>query len=196
MVLGTVSTSKLTLMLIPTNAKPTSVPELTNTTINQEALVWLFDFKYLGSTICNNASLDNELRYRVGNASATFGKLQDSKRKTNMWLKQSQLQGLSSRCPFFLPVWFWNIDYISESSEEDPFLHDEASNSQNERTLEEKDNECGNYLPQSTNINDNVVSEKNLRWLGKCIGWITTDYQNSCRTLNSVWEWVIKGNLV
>ena len=196
MVLGTVSTSKVTLMLIPTNAKPTSVPEPTNTTINQEALVRLFDFKYLGSTICNNASLDSELRYRVGNASATFGKLHDSKRKTNMWLKQSQLQGLWSRCPFFTPVWFWNIDYISETSEEDPCLHDEASNSQNERTLEEKDHECGNYLPHSTNINDNVVSEKNLSWLGKCIGWLTTDYQNRCRTLNSVWEWVIKGNLV
>ena len=76
MVLGTVSTSKLTLMLIRANAKPTSVPQPTNTTINQEALVQLFDFKY--------ASLDSELRYRVGNASATFGKLQDSKRKTNM----------------------------------------------------------------------------------------------------------------
>ena len=84
MVLGTVSTSKLTLMLIPTNAKPTSVPEPTNTTINQEALVRLCDFKYLGSTISNKASLDTELRYRVGNASATFGKLHDSKRKTNM----------------------------------------------------------------------------------------------------------------
>lgn len=59
--------------------KPTPVPEPTNTTINQEALVRLFDFKYLGGTICNNASLDSELRYRVGNASATFGKLQDSK---------------------------------------------------------------------------------------------------------------------
>ena len=80
MVLGTVSTSKLTLMLIPANAKPTSVPEPTNTTINQEALVRFFEFKYLGS----NASLDTELRYRVGNASATFGKLHDSKRKTNM----------------------------------------------------------------------------------------------------------------
>ena len=97
MVLGTVSTSKLTQMLIPTNAKPTSGPKPTNTTINQEALVRLFDFKYLGSTISNNASLDSELGYRVGNASATFGKLQDSKRKTNMCLKQSQLQGLSSR---------------------------------------------------------------------------------------------------
>lgn len=161
MVLGMVSTSKLTLMLIRANAKPTSVPEPTNTTINQEALVRLFDFKYLGSTICNNASLDSELRYRVGNASATFGKLQHRKRRPNMWLKQSQLQGLSSRCPFFTSVWVWNIDCISESSEEDPCLHDEASNNQNERTLEEKDHECGNYLPHSTNINDNVVSERN-----------------------------------
>ena len=84
MVLGTVSTSKLTLMLIRANAKPTSVPEPTNTTINQEALVRVFDFKYLGSTISNKAGLDSELRYRMGNASATFGKLQDSKRKTNM----------------------------------------------------------------------------------------------------------------
>lgn len=196
MVLGTVSTSKLTLILIRANAKPTSVPEPTNATINQEALVRLFDFKYLGSTISNNASFDSELRYRVENASATFGKLHDSKRKPNMWLKQSQLQGLSSRCPFFTPVWFCNINYISESSEEDPFLHDEASNSQNKRTLEEKDHKCGNYLPHSTNTDDNVVSEKNLRWLGKCIRWLTTDYQYSCRTLNSVWEWVIKGNLV
>ena len=196
MVLVTVSTSKLTRMLIPTNAKPTSGPKPTNTTINQEALMRLFDFKYLGRTISNNASLDSELGYRVGNASATFGKLHDSKRKTNMCLKQSQLQGLSSRWPFFTPVWFLNIDYISESSEEDPCLHDEASNSQNERTLEEKDHKCGNYLPHSTNIDDNVVSEKNLRWLGKCIRWLTTDYQYSCRTLNSVWEWVIKGNLV
>ena len=81
MVLGTVSTSKLTLMLIPTNAKPTSVPEPTNTTINQEALVRWFNFKCLGSTISNNASLDSELRYRVGNASATFGKLHGSKGK-------------------------------------------------------------------------------------------------------------------
>ena len=84
MVLGTVSTSKLTLMLIRANAKPISVPEPTNTIINQEVLVRLFDFRYLGSTISNKASLDSELRYRVGNASATFGKLQDSKRKTNM----------------------------------------------------------------------------------------------------------------
>ena len=93
-------------MLIRANAKPTSGPEPTNTTINQDALVRLFDFKYLGSTISNKASLDSELRYRVGNASASFGKLQDSKRKTNMSLKQSQLQGLSSRCLFFTPVWF------------------------------------------------------------------------------------------
>ena len=70
MVLGTVSTSKLTLMLIRANAKPTSVPEPTNTTINQEALVRLCDFKYLGSTISNKANLDTEL--------------QDRKRKTNM----------------------------------------------------------------------------------------------------------------
>ena len=84
MELGVVSTSKLTLMLIRANAKPTSVPEPTNTSINQEALVRLFNFKYLGSTISNNASLDSELRYRVGNASATVGKLHDSKRKTNM----------------------------------------------------------------------------------------------------------------
>ena len=84
MVLGAVSTSKLTLMLIRANAKPTSVPEPTNTTINQEALVRLFYFNYLGSTISNNASFDSELRYRVANASATFGKLHDSKRKTNM----------------------------------------------------------------------------------------------------------------
>ena len=105
MVLGTVSTSKLTLMLIRANAKPSSGPEPTNTTINQEALVRLFDFKYVGSTISNNASLDSELRYRVGNASASFGKLHDSKRKTNKSLKQSQLQGLSGRCPLFTPVW-------------------------------------------------------------------------------------------
>ena len=81
LVLGTVSTSKLTLMLIRANAKPTSVPEPTNTTINQEALVRLFDFKYLGSTISNNASLDSELRYRVGNASATFGNYRKAREK-------------------------------------------------------------------------------------------------------------------
>ena len=77
MVLGMVSTSKLTLTLIPTNAKPTSIPEPTNTTINHEALVRSFNFKYLGSTISNNASLDSELRYKVGNVSATFGKMHD-----------------------------------------------------------------------------------------------------------------------
>ena len=167
MVLGTVSTSKLTPMLIRANAKPTSVPEPTNTSINQEALKQSFDFKYLGSTISNNATLDTKLRYRVENPSATFGKLHDSKRKTNMWLKQSQLQGLSSRCPSFIPVWFWNIDYISESSEEDPCLHDEASNSQNERTLEEKDHECGNYSNDDI-WNSNVWSDDiGIKMFGK-----------------------------
>jgi len=36
-----------------------------------------YDFKYLGSTISNNASQDNELRYRMAIASVAFGKPQD-----------------------------------------------------------------------------------------------------------------------
>lgn len=45
--------------------------------INNEPLVQCTDFKYLGSTVSSNAKLDRELSYRIGNASAAFGKLQD-----------------------------------------------------------------------------------------------------------------------
>ena len=46
------------------------VPEPTTVTINQEALMQCYDFKYQGSTISNNASQDIELRYRMAIASA------------------------------------------------------------------------------------------------------------------------------
>ena len=53
------------------------VPEPTTITINREVLMQCYDFKYLGSTISNNACQDSELRYRMEIASAAFGKPQD-----------------------------------------------------------------------------------------------------------------------
>ena len=64
-------------MLIPTDTNPDPAPEPTTITINQEAFVQYYDFKYLGSTISNDASQDSKLKYRMGNASAAFGKIQD-----------------------------------------------------------------------------------------------------------------------
>ena len=45
--------------------------------INNQALVKCTDFRYLGSTVSSNARIDKEICYRIGNASAAFGKLQD-----------------------------------------------------------------------------------------------------------------------
>ena len=45
--------------------------------IDQDPLVQCTDFKYLGSTVSNNARIDKEIRNRMGIASGAFGKLQD-----------------------------------------------------------------------------------------------------------------------
>ena len=60
-----------------------------------------YDFKYLGSTISNNASQDIELRYRMAIASATFGKQQDRFGKTGMCLLKSS--AMSIKVLSFLP---------------------------------------------------------------------------------------------
>ncbi|CAH3134391.1 unnamed protein product [Porites lobata] len=77
------------------------VSELTTITINQEALMQCYDFKYLGSTISNNASQDIELRYRMAIASAAFGKPQDRFGKTGMCLLKSS--AMSIKMLSFLP---------------------------------------------------------------------------------------------
>ena len=75
----------------------------------------------------------------------------------------SQQQGQSSCCLFFPPVWCWNMGHISESSEEAPCLYDGTAKSNNERTMEGQDHECGNSLPYRTNFNDWYShSEKSL----------------------------------
>jgi len=48
-----------------------------NIIINNAPLVQYTDFKYPGSTVSNNVRLEKELSYKIGIASATFGKLQD-----------------------------------------------------------------------------------------------------------------------
>ena len=53
-----------------------------------------YDFRYLGSTISNNASQDSELRYRMAIASAAFGKPRDRFWKTGM--KSSAMSIMSS----------------------------------------------------------------------------------------------------
>ena len=53
-----------------------------------------YDFRYLGSTISNNASQDSELRYRMAIASAAFGKPRDRFWKTGM--KSSAMSIISS----------------------------------------------------------------------------------------------------
>ena len=45
--------------------------------INNENLVRSKNFVYLGSTISDSAKLDKELMYRMGKASAAFGRLQE-----------------------------------------------------------------------------------------------------------------------
>ena len=60
-----------------------------------------YDFKYLGSTISNNASQDIELRYRMAIASAAFGKPQDRFGKTGMCLLKSS--AMSIKVLSFLP---------------------------------------------------------------------------------------------
>lgn len=45
--------------------------------IYRESPIQCKDFVYLGSTISDNARLENELTYRLGRASMAFGKLQD-----------------------------------------------------------------------------------------------------------------------
>ena len=60
-----------------------------------------YDFKYLGSTISNNASQDIELRYRMATASAAFGKPQDRFGKTGMCLLKSS--AMSIKVLSFLP---------------------------------------------------------------------------------------------
>ena len=43
--------------------------------INNTAINSVEKFKYLGSVVCNNLSLDAEVSLRIANASAAFGKL-------------------------------------------------------------------------------------------------------------------------
>ena len=60
-----------------------------------------YDFRYLGSTISNNASQDNELRYRMAIASAAFGKPRDRFWKTGVCLLKSS--AMSIKVLSFLP---------------------------------------------------------------------------------------------
>ena len=46
------------------------------------------------------------------------------------------------------------MSHISESREEAPCLYDGTAKSNNERTMEGQDHECGNSLPYRTNFND------------------------------------------
>ena len=95
-----------------------------------------------------------------------IAQIQDGKCKCRFWkttgqamerpacVYWSQLQGQSSCCLFFPPVWCWNMGHISESSEQAPCLYDGTAKSNNERTMEGQDHECGNSLPYRTNFND------------------------------------------
>ena len=53
-----------------------NTPSIPNVTINGSSLEVVRKFTYLGSTISDDNSLDNELDIRIGRASTTFGRLQ------------------------------------------------------------------------------------------------------------------------
>jgi hypothetical protein len=57
-----------------------AVSQPSSTTINGEPLQQCRTFKYLGSTIADNAKLDSEISLRLGNASAVYGGL-----RTRLW---------------------------------------------------------------------------------------------------------------
>ena len=53
-----------------------NAPTEPNITINGSSLTVVKKFTYLGSTVTDDNSLDNELDIRIGRASTTFGRLQ------------------------------------------------------------------------------------------------------------------------
>ena len=53
------------------------LPEAVDILIDNKPLTQCSHFRYLGSTVSNNARIDKELCYRMGTASAAFGKLKD-----------------------------------------------------------------------------------------------------------------------
>ena len=90
----------------------------------------------------------------MGNVSAAFVKLPERLWKgrhlsVKVMCKVNQAVVLSSR--LYGPE-TWAI--YQESSEEAPSLYHGASKSNNERTMEGQDHECGNSLPYRTNFND------------------------------------------
>ena len=52
--------------------------------VHDEALVQTKNFVYLGSTITDNVRLDSELTFRLGKASAAYGKLRERLLETVM----------------------------------------------------------------------------------------------------------------
>lgn len=76
--------------------------------INQEPLVQCADFKYLGSTVSNNARIDKEIRNRMGVASGAFGKLQE-----RLW--KNRHVSIRVKCKVYRAVVLSSLLYGSET---------------------------------------------------------------------------------
>ena len=83
-------------------------PEPEAILINQEPLVQCADFKYLGSTVCNNARIDKEIRNRMGVASGAFGKLQKQ-----LW--KNRHVSIRVKCEVYRAVVLSSLLYGSET---------------------------------------------------------------------------------
>ncbi|XP_035658037.1 uncharacterized protein LOC118403431 [Branchiostoma floridae] len=73
----TISTKKTEVLHLPAPGKPYVEPTIT---VNNKKLNVVSRFTYLGSTLNQNANIDDEVDSRIAKASATFGRLHD-----NVW---------------------------------------------------------------------------------------------------------------
>ena len=68
----TISTEKIEVLHQPAPGKPYVEP---NITVNGQRVNAVNRFTYLGSTMSQNATIDDEVNVRIAKASATFGRL-------------------------------------------------------------------------------------------------------------------------
>merc|ERR1719259_950637 len=76
------------------------------------------DFRYLGSFLSNDCSLDNEITYRFGRAAAAFGSLRWKSLQQQGPQTDHKNKRVQSGVPIYLAVRYRNLDTLQESGKE------------------------------------------------------------------------------